>query len=167
VARFNLKYRQKALELYLKDYTYSEIAKNLTESFGRIVSVQDISYWVRSGKWADRKNTMLTEVNENTVKIISDDLLARSKEQLGAYRDMVAMGLEAITDKTVTVDKVGEAVELIDRGIRGERQINSGLVAFKYIEHVVQIISEEVKDEEVLKRIASRLRRITGEVLSA
>ena len=95
-----------------------------------------------------------------------DTLLKRAEDQIDMYQKMQKKGKDALADDTVTVDKMGDAISLIDTGIKGERQISSGLVSWKYIELVVSIIAEEVKDEDTKRRIAQRIQKATENILS-
>jgi len=167
VEKYSDQLKLKAKEMFLTGgYSLEDIAVKVRELSGRKANSALINHWVNRYGWKKEKEALFQRAGSEITRSITEAVLTRTTEQLSAYQDMVAMGLEAIKEKNVAVDKVGEAVELIDKGIRGERMISSGLVSWKYIEQVVQVITEEVKDDETKRRIASRLRRVTEDILS-
>jgi len=156
-----------AKELYLRGWNTGEIARMVKEWTGRGATPRLIGLWIEQRGWDKERAAFLESFSKKLTTKTETQMLERAEEQLDAYKQMISMGLKAIKDKSVTVDKASEIVDLIDKGIRGERQVSAGLVSWKYIEKVVSIISEEIEDDEIKKRIASRLQKATVELLHA
>ena len=164
--KYSEEIKAEAKALFLKGLNYYDVAEKVREATGRVGNASLIKFWSDKGNWVAERHKLIKKMDQEVMHSTEENLLIRIKEQLDAYKGMTEMGLEAIKDKSVTVDKVSEAVELIDKGIRGERLVSSGLVSWRYIEQVVHIIIEEVKDDETKKRIANKLRRLTEDILS-
>lgn len=164
--RYLVKDRLKAKRLFLQGYNFYQIAKIISEDTKQPCQSRIVTLWAKKGGWKEEKEKMLVRVNEEVTVAAENDLIKRSEEQRNAYRKMIERGLEELTAGVVQVDKMTEIVQLINTGILGERQINAGLVSWKYIEAVITAISEEVQDEGIRRRIAKRLQGLTTEYLS-
>jgi hypothetical protein len=155
-----------AKEMYLRYISFNRIADAIFEQTGRKCSQSLVKYWADNQGWAEERNRIMSRVNQEISGRITEEMIERQVKQRELYQKMQRKGEEALDDGMVVVEKMGEAVQLIDTGVKGERQINSALVSLKYIELVVSIISEEVKDEETKRRIAKRLQKATENILS-
>ena len=151
-----------AKQMYLEGCSFNSIAKKI----GGKCSATLVKHWSDRDGWKDTRLKIIETTSNSIVENAEENLISRVKQQGEAYKKMVEKGLNALKDETVTVDRVSEIVALIDVGIKGERQISSGLVSWKYIEEVVKIICEEVTDDETKRRIAKKLQRLTAELLS-
>lgn len=145
-----------ARDYYIKGFQYVEIAKKVAEVTSRSTSPIIVSKWAKKYKWEeDRVEFMaraLESAGERNVKLISNDVI----EQTTAYRSAWMKGLEELV--RLGARDAGQAVEMIDKGIKGERQITLGVLALRFLQEIVKVIREEVTDLEVCNRIASKLK---------
>ena len=158
-----------AKQLFLQGESFNGIAKKIREQTGTLCRPSTIKHWSNldhDGSWLEQRNRMLEKVERAVVAAEETVIKREFEEQLKAYEEMIQKGRAAMADFSVPVQKAGEAAELIDKGIRGWRSINAGLISLQYIQQVVNIINEEVKDEETKRRIAGRLMIITKEVMT-
>jgi len=153
-------------QLYLQGFSLNECAKRVAEWTGKKCSASLFRKWAIEGKWGEEQRRSLAKVNTSLTEDTTSKMIQRAKEQLEAYQSLIDRGVKALSDKTVTVDKISEVVSLVDVGIKGERQISQGLVSWKYVEEVVKIICEEIHEEELRRRIARRLQNLTTDLLS-
>ena len=78
------------------------------------------------------------------------------KEHLSTYekiRHQAAHELEGLP-----FDRAIEAVRAADIGIQGERQIMEGMINLQFVQDVLNVLVEEVKDQDILGRVALRLK---------
>ena len=154
--------------MYLRGDSLGEIARVIRETspYKKCAPVL-VMRWKNKYGWEAERNNLMVVANEEILEAAGDDLRKRSQEQLETYKKMTALGKEALDQKLIAPSDIKDVVDLIDKGIKGERVISMGLVATKYIEFVVKVICEEVSDDAIKRRIAERLSRITSEILSA
>lgn len=57
-------------------------------------------------------------------------------------------------------DKAADAAKALDLGIRGERQVMEGLINLQFVQSVLGVLVDEITDEEVLRRVAVKLRNL-------
>jgi len=164
-SRYTEDIKAQAKELFLRGEPYSRISEEVRKTVGGKCTAALIKKWADDSNWLADKTKMMKRVSDKMVSFVSDDLYKRSKKQLDAYRQMIDKGEAAIDAGTVTVDRKGEAIDLIDKGIRGERQISAGLVSLDAIEYLARIIAEEVSDDETKRRIVMRFQKFALEVL--
>ncbi len=58
----------------------------------------------------------------------------------------------------LTFERAFDAVKALDIGIQGERQVAEGLINVQFIQDVVNILVEEIEDQELIKKIAAKLK---------
>ena len=44
--------------------------------------------------------------------------------------------------------------------IKGERQVIEGMINLQFVQNVLSVLVDEINDEEVLRRVASRLKSL-------
>ena len=57
-------------------------------------------------------------------------------------------------------DKAAEAVKAIDIGIKGQREVLSGMINLQFVQDVLSILIEEIKDQDTLNKIAVKLKTL-------
>ena len=57
-------------------------------------------------------------------------------------------------------DKALDAVKAIDVGIKGQREVLSGMINLQFVQDVLGIIIEEVADQDTLNKIAVKLKTL-------
>ena len=57
-------------------------------------------------------------------------------------------------------DRASDAAKALDLGIRGERQVMEGLINLQFVQSVLSVLVEEITDEDILKRVALKLKAL-------
>jgi len=144
-----------ARKLVIQGLSYNYVAKAVREATGRPCTAKSISAWKERYSWfvPDKKpkGNALIKAQKKAQLEIQD-----TQRHLRLYKRLQDKGEEAL--ENVPVKNATEALELIDVGIKGERriQINSWMKGF--LSSVIQILTEEIKDESTLTRIANRFK---------
>ena len=75
------------------------------------------------------------------------------------------IGLED-DEEPLIFDKTIDAVKALDIGIQGERKIQSGVVSLELVARLYQVLAEEIIDDVVLNRIATKFKIIAADIAS-
>ena len=57
-------------------------------------------------------------------------------------------------------DKAFDAAKVLDLSIKGERQVIDGMINLQFVQNVLSVLVDEINDEDVLRRIAGRLKSL-------
>ena len=149
--------REKAMELYLQgDLTAKDISEELQRIFKVDVKGPTIYAWARDSKWNDKQIEARAESMERVQESESARFARMQKEHLNTYekiRHQASHELEGLP-----FDRAIEAVRAADIGIQGERQVMEGMINLQFVQDVLNVLVEEVKDQDVLGRVALRLK---------
>jgi len=153
--------KEKAYEWFMKGYGYSWIAKwikNNTEfETCRHTTIRNWAESKESGtSWVEERAEKATQAIALRQEETDLDLPARSKAHLEIYQKMQEEGRNAI--EVLPIESAKDAADIMDKGVKGERSVASGLVSVVFIRKVIEILTEEINDEDILGRIASRLK---------
>lgn len=151
--------KEEALKLYLtREQSLKNIIPVINKKYGLNLNPRIIYNWIRSEDW-DR---IKAEIAVQTHKSIIDEEISRrksaSEKQIEDYETI----LEKATVDYPDLDwrSAGEAAKAIDTAIRGQRSIQAGIVHVEFIQDVFDSIIEVVKDEELLKQLAAKLKLV-------
>ena len=155
--RFSPEIKEKALSLYMKgDKSAREITEELFDDFAVEVKASTIYLWAREGDWDIQQQEVRTEAMEK-VKESEGQRIARLQiEHLDTYESMRHKASHELDH--LTFDKAAEAAKAVDMSIKGERQVVQGMVNLNFVQSVLTVLVEEVQDDDLLKRLASRLK---------
>lgn len=147
----------KALELYLEgDKSASKISKQLKEELGVDVPTPTIYTWIREEDW-DKKLEKIEY--DSRLQVENNQLETRTKlaeEHLEQYRDIRERAKEDLD--LLEFNNAEGAIRAIDTAIKGERDIQAGIISAQFVAAVLRIIIEEVKDKDLRDRIGIKLR---------
>jgi len=131
------------------------VAKAVREATGRPCTAKTVSQWKDKHQWKvpDKKpkGNALVKAQKKAQLEIQD-----TQRHLRLYKRLQEKGEEAL--ENVPVKNATEALELIDIGIKGERRIQINAWMKGFLSQVIQILTEEIKDEGTLTRIANRFK---------
>ena len=151
--------KERALELYLQEKQFSEIAKILALEFPEEAVKESAIYeWVKLYGWKGKKAEVKAIALQRLTTDGAIDVRSLTEKQLDAYRQIREKGLEELGD--LPFKKALDAAMAVDIGAKGERKIVMGLVAVSFVQDVIQVLTEEIEDTNVLKRISDRLKRL-------
>jgi len=165
-SRYDFHVRVDAQTFYMEGKSCPEVAELLSKRLKKDITPQLIERWAVKYGWKDERKKAIIAASQEVTEGTKNSFIQRSKEHMAAYQELSSKGLQAIVDGEVDVEKIGDAVEMVDKGIRGEREVAKGLISVKLIEAVLNIIQDEVDDENAKKRIASRLQRLAIDSIS-
>lgn len=131
------------------------VAKAVREATGRPCTAKTVSQWKEKHQWVaptkKPKGNALVKAQKKAQLEIQD-----TQRHLRLYKRLQEKGEEAL--ENVPVKNATEALELIDIGIKGERRIQINAWMKGFLSQVIQILTEEIKDEQTLTRIANRFK---------
>jgi len=149
--------KDRAFKLYLtEDYSAREIAEQISVEHRTVVNEQTVYAWVRTDDWkekrAETKAKAMEKVQEN-----ESTKLARMQDEHQQMYEAVRKKAAGELD-LLTFERAFDAVKALDIGIQGERQVAEGLINVQFIQDVVNILVEEIEDQELIKKIAAKLK---------
>tara|TARA_R110000796_G_scaffold195208_2_gene311727 strand:- start:806 stop:1309 length:504 start_codon:yes stop_codon:yes gene_type:complete len=155
--KFSRKVRDRAFKLYLDDtYSAREIAEQVSQEFREVVTTPTIYSWIRTLDWDIKKKETEVKAMEKMQENESTKIARMQEEHQELYktvRDKAGIELNSLT-----FERAFDAVKALDVGIQGERQVAEGLINIQFIQDVVNILVDEIEDEELIKRIAGKLK---------
>ena len=80
------------------------------------------------------------------------------REQLESYTTVAKKGFNEL--EGLNFDRAFDAVKAIDLGIKGQRDVISGLINLQFVQDVLGILVEEISDQAVLNKIANKLKAL-------
>ena len=155
---FPLAVKEKALELYLQGYSSKDIAESLRTEFTNNVTQSTVYAWIKEGEWEIKKNENYTNALEKIQETDGQKVHRIQQEHWDDYshlRHKAAHELELLQ-----FDKASDAAKALDLGIRGERQVMEGLINLQFVQSVLSVLVDEITDEEILRRIALKLKNL-------
>jgi transposase len=149
--------KERAFKLYLTDdYSAREIAQQISAEHRTVVNEQTIYAWVRQDDWKIKRAEVQTKAIEKVQESESSKLAKMQDEHQSLYksiRDKAGSELQLLD-----FERAFDAVKALDIGIQGERQVAEGLINIQFIQDVVNILVDEIDDEELIKKIATKLK---------
>jgi len=147
----------KAMELYIEgDKTAKEIASAIADEFQITVKPVTIYSWIKQNKWKTKR----AEVETTAIAAVQESESARfarlQREHLDVYESVRQKAGHELDH--LAFDRAYDAVKALDIGIQGERKVMEGMINLQFIQDVLNILVEEVNDEAVITRIASKLK---------
>jgi len=149
----------RALELYLNDdKSAREIVEQLWSEFDVSVKATTIYMWARENGWDNDKVEVQVKAIEQ-VKESSGHHFARIQrehlEEYGQLRQKAVHDLDHLP-----FDKAFDAAKALDMGIKGERTVMEGMINLQFVQNVLGVLVEEISDEELLRKVAFRLKAL-------
>jgi len=155
---FPLPVKNKALELYLQGYSSKDVADSLRTEFSNNVTQSTVYAWIKEGEWELKKNENYTNGLVKIQETEGQKLNRIQQEHWDNYGDLRQKAIHEL--EHLPFDKASDAAKALDLGIRGERQVMEGLVNLQFVQNVLEVLVDEIKDEEVLRRIALKLKTL-------
>ena len=150
--------RLKAMELFIQGEKANKISKELEEQFGVVVKPPTIYSWAKKMNWKAKR----TEIQTDAVEKMSESETQRygrlQKEHLNIYEEMRHKAHHDLD--SMYFDRAVDAARVVDLSITGERKVMEGMINLQFIQDVLSVLVDEVKDEETINRIAVKLRTL-------
>lgn len=156
------KVKLKALEMYLTgDHSAKEIASAISKQFKVKVAAPTIYVWARDEDWKGQKALVKTEATAVVKESESQRFARMQTEHLDEYERLRQKAVNELS--TLTFDRASDAAKALDLGIRGERVVMEGLINLQFVQDVLNVLIEEIQDQDVIKKVAVRLKTLVQE----
>ena len=156
------KVKLKALEMYLTgDHSAKEIASAISKQFKVKVAAPTIYVWARDEDWKGQKALVKTEATAVVKESESQRFARMQTEHLDEYERLRQKAVNELS--TLTFDRASDAAKALDLGIRGERVVMEGLINLQFVQDVLNVLIEEIQDQDIIKKVAVRLKTIVQE----
>ena len=155
---FPLAVKNKALELYLQGYSSKDVADSLRTEFSNNVTQSTVYAWIKEGDWELKKDENYTNGLIKIQETEGQKVNRIQQEHWNNYGDLRQKAINELGH--LQFDKASDAAKALDLGIRGERQVMEGLINLQFVQNVLEVLVDEIKDEEVLRRVALKLKNL-------
>lgn len=151
----------KAMDLYLEgNLSAADIADQISTEFSVSVKTPTIYAWAKRFKWNDRKDEAHTDAMATVQETERNRFTRIQQEQLENYELMRHKATHELDG--LVFDRAIDAVRAADLSIQGERKIMEGMMNLTFVQEVLTIILEEVSDQRIIDRIATRFRSLVS-----
>ena len=148
----------KAMELFLRgDLTAKEIAEQLSVD-GVVVKPPTIYAWAKKEKWAEQKSVAIAEKKQEIAETEAQRFARLQEEQLDSYTQISNKASREIT--SLHFDRALDAARAVDIGIKGQREVLSGMVSYQFVQDVLHVLTSEIQDSETIQKIAVKLKTL-------
>ena len=148
-----------AKELYLNGSSFRDVAREISSRTGRQASAALIFKWAEKRRWAEEKAVLearaLARVAEETAELREKAMADTVRNQVAAYRTLWERGVSELMNLEIT--RPSDAIAMVDKGVRGEREILRNAATRQFLIDVAGIIKSEVHNRETLLKIGHRL----------
>jgi len=152
------KIRLKAMELFMEGQTVPSISIKLADEFGVGVKVPTIYAWAKQYRWKEDKIEARVAAVE-TIKETETQRYGRlQQEQLNDYGKLRHKASTELNGHMF--DRPFDAAKALDIGIKGERIVMEGMINLQFVQDIMNVLVEEIKDSDVLHRIAFKLKTL-------
>ena len=155
---FPLAVKERALELYLQGYSPKDISETLRTEFDNEVTQSTVYAWGKEGQWDIKRKENYTTSIEKIQETEGQKLNRIQQEHFDTYESLRHKAAHEL--ELLQFDRASDAAKALDLGIRGERQVMEGLITLQFVQSVLSVLVDEITDEEVLKRVALKLRNL-------
>lgn len=149
--------------LYLRRLSKSEIARQVRDTFDVKTTDYTIARWAKDGEWAKELMEVSTKAITQFQEETSYDIAERTQKQIEAYQAATKKGLDALENEDLKVKRAKDAAEMIDIGVRGERQVVMGVVTILLVGQLIDVLESEIKDPQDRERVARKLREVAAQ----
>ena len=145
-----------AMKLFLEgNKTAKEIAEEVSTSKVEVKPVT-IYAWAKKDNWNQQKDVARTDEQQKLVESEAQRFTRLQEEQLVRYTEVATKANRELSG--LTFNTAEGAVKALDTGIKGQRDVMRGTVDLGFVQIVLGILVEEIDDQEVLNRVAIKLK---------
>ena len=125
---------------------------------GVVVTPPTIYAWAKKNRWGEQKDVARYDKQKELVETEGQRYSRLQREQLASYTTVTEKGYKEL--EGLHFDRALDAAKAIDMGIKGQREVISGLINLQFVQDVLGILVEEIGDQDVLSRIATKLKTL-------
>ena len=156
--RFPESLKLEAMRLFVAgDKTAKQIAELISKD-GDEVKPVTIYAWAKQYGWGDQKNIARSENQKQIAETEGQRFARLQQEQLESYTSLASKAYKELDG--LHFDRAFAAVKAVDIGIKGQREVLSGLISLGFVQEILAILVEEISDQKVLERIALKLNTL-------
>ena len=156
--RFPESLKLEAMRLFVAgDKTAKQIAELISKD-GDEVKPVTIYAWAKQYGWGDQKNIARSENQKQIAETEGQRFARLQQEQLESYTSLASKAYKELDG--LHFDRAFDAVKAVDIGIKGQREVLSGLVSLGFVQEILAILVEEISDQKVLEKIALKLNTL-------
>ena len=152
------KVKTKAMEHFLEGKPAKDIADLVTKQFNVVVKPSTIYAWANQFKWGETRAVSRANAVEQVKETETQRFSRLQEEHLSTYENLRRKASSELNVQTF--DRAFDAAKALDLGIKGERQVMEGLISLQFIQDVMGVLVDEVKDADTLNRIALKLKTL-------
>ena len=156
--RIQDKVKTKAMEHFLEGKPAKDIADLVTKQFNVVVKPSTIYAWANQFKWGETRAVSRANAVEQVKETETQRFSRLQEEHLSTYENLRRKASSELNVQTF--DRAFDAAKALDLGIKGERQVMEGLISLQFIQDVMGVLVDEVKDADTLNRIALKLKTL-------
>jgi len=150
--------RNKAMQLYLEGRAAKEIATVITKDSDVTVKPSTIYAWANQYKWRETRTVARADAVTQIKETETQRFARLQEEHLDTYEELRKKA--AFELKGHMFDKPFDAARALDLGIKGERSVMEGMINLQFIQDVMAVLLDEITDQDVLGRIAVKLKTL-------
>ena len=143
----------------MQGQSFRDIARQISSQTGRKASAALIFKWSERYGWEEERDALeqraLARVAEETAALREDAMVDTIRGQVSAYRSLWERGVSELMSLEIT--RPSDAIAMVDKGVKGEREILANAVTKQFLVDVAVIIKSEVHNKETLLKIGHRL----------
>ena len=155
---FPIAVKERALELYLQGHSPKDISTTLRTEFENNVTQSTVYAWSKQEGWEERKSEAYVSSLERIQETEGQKINRIQQEHFDTYESLRHKASHEL--ELLQFDRAADAAKALDLGIRGERQVMEGLINLQFVQSVLGVLVEELTDEDVLRRVAVKLKNL-------
>jgi hypothetical protein len=151
----------RAMKLWVEGISGPKIVDQINVEFSSDVKVPTLYVWAKQYNWNEQKNLARTEAMERIKESEGQRFARVQTEHLTEYEGMRHKAGAALG--VLQFDRAFDAAKVLDLSIQGERKVMEGMINLQFVQSVLNILVEEVSDQVVIQRIATKLKSLVAQ----
>jgi len=148
-----------AMKLFVAgDKTAKEIAEIISKENNTEVKPVTIYSWAKQYSWGEQKDVARFNNQQEIAESEAQRYHRVQQEQLERYTEVSNKAFKELGG--LPFDRAFDAIKAIDIGIKGQRDVLSGLINLQFVQDVLGILVEEIPDQDILNKIAVKLKTL-------
>jgi hypothetical protein len=147
-----------AMELFLSGNKSAREIADIVSKDGVVVKTPTIYAWAKHHKWGQQQAVARAQSQQQLAESEGQKFARLQKEQLDQYSVVAEKAYQELDG--LHFDRALDAVRAIDVGIKGQRDVLTGLINLQFVQDVLGILVEEIKDQDSLNRIATKMKTL-------
>jgi len=147
-----------AMQLFLEgDKTAKEIAAEVSQN-GVTVQPPTIYAWAKKERWGEQQAVARTDQQQKLAESEGQRFVRLQHKHLENYEVASQKAFRELDG--LHFDKAFDAIKALDIGIKGQREVISGLINLQFVQDVLGVLVEEIPDQNILNRVAIKLKTL-------